>query len=171
MFSIKTCLHSEDRNVFRKKCLIHKHSFYSVTIYLTFFMHTCNRPFSQFACVITSKTDPGRRHTSLKTRHNRELRWDCVGFQRDEPCTNQKSTSYIFTVFIWYLIHFMKLRYVWNISLPQVWNEIIAVHNNLGKLGRVKVHSWRSMEGGCIMHTHSSPLMSQLWEWYYRPYS
>ena len=47
----------------------------------------------------------------------------------------------------------MKLRYILNMVhlLPQVWNKIIADNqHNLGKLGRVKVHShggqWRGIE-------------------------
>ena len=51
--------------------------------------------------------------TSLKTRHNRELRWECVVFQRDEPCTDHKNTSYIFLLFhIWsWFIYKIKIKY------------------------------------------------------------
>ena len=37
-----------------------------------------------------------------------ELRWNCVDFQREEPCTNHKNTSNIFTV-----LH-LTLRHLWN---------------------------------------------------------
>ena len=47
--------------------------------------------------------------------------------------------------------------------MPQIWNEIIAdSQHNLGKLGRVKVHSYGGQLRGIVMFTHSAPWMRQL---------
>ena len=38
--------------------------------------------------------------TSLKMRHNGELRWESAVFEQDELCTNYKNTSYIILILI-----------------------------------------------------------------------
>ena len=102
--------------------------------------------------------------TLLKTRHNRELRWECVLFQLDEPCPNHKNTSYIFTVLYLILTFFYEiLTYIFIYLLPQVWNEIIADNqHNLGKFEWVKVHSHEDQWRGIVMFTHSLLWMRQL---------
>ena len=68
--------------------------------------------------------------TSLKTRHNGELRWDCVVFQWDETCTNHKYTSNIFTVLYLILIHLWnKDRY--KIYGPQVETKLLLISNTI----------------------------------------
>ena len=79
------------------------------------------------------------------------MRWDCVGFQRVQPCTYHKNTSNIFTVSYLILIHLWN-QYTYIIySLPQVWNEITADNqHNLGKTEKSQSSfTWRSMEGDC----------------------
>ena len=50
--------------------------------------------------------------TSLKKKHNHELRWECVVFwQNHESCTNQKNFIHIYW-FIFDLDTFMKFRYI-----------------------------------------------------------
>ena len=42
-------------------------------------------------------------------------------FSADEPCTNHKNTSYIFTIiFEIYDITFMKLEYLWNVFIAKI---------------------------------------------------
>ena len=93
--------------------------------------------------------------TSLKMRYNTIVSCDeTVVFQRDEPCTNHKNTSYISTVSYLILIHLWSLDTYKIYLLPQVWNENTADNqHNLGKLGRVKSSFiWLSMEGDCNVY-------------------
>ena len=94
-------------------------------------------------------------------RDNRAMRWDCVSFQRVEPCTYHKNTSNIFTVSYLILIHLWNwyiLAYIIH-SLPQAWNEIIA--DNQHNPRRVRVHSHDGQWMGIVMLTHSSAWMHQ----------
>ena len=49
--------------------------------------------------------------TSLKTRQNRELRWDWLDFKRNEPSIYHENTSNIYTILIWsWCIYELKIH-------------------------------------------------------------
>ena len=108
--------------------------------------------------------------TTLKARHNCELRYDeTVVFQRDEPCTNYKNTFYIYR-FIFDLDAFVKLRYVMKsiyCHKAEVGNEIIEFADNQHNLKKPGIEESKFIhmvvnEGGIGMFTHSSLWTQQL---------
>ena len=104
------------------------------------------------------KDNLGWHHTSLKMRHNRELR----------PCTNQKNTLYIFTVLYLILIHYeikMNLKYIYCHKSEMI---SLLIHNhNLGKIGKSQSKFiWWSVEGDCNAYaliTVNAPIMRMVY--------
>ena len=62
--------------------------------------------------------------TLMKMRHNSEMQWECLVFQRDEACTNHKNTSIhtylVFYIWSWYIYEIkMHIKYIYSTRLKQ----------------------------------------------------
>ena len=103
--------------------------------------------------------------TSLKMRHNRELRWECVDFQWDEPYTNHNNISYLLLyIWSWYSyeikIH-MKSIYCGIYCHKFETKLLLMITNTIYENWAVQSSfTWRSVEG-IVMFTHSLPWMGQ----------